>query len=139
MPKCTTNIGLFEIPGTNRSRCADHNVSIDIVDVQLGSVEPCEMKDSATTLDITEPVTQQSNPSPTTDDGTYTSEEPATTERTSVNHELSTTSLTRSNQIPMHYVWMIVGVAFVLLIAIIIIMLIAIIYLNYKKNKIRGT
>ena len=139
IPKCMTNIALFEIPGTNRSRCADHNVSIDIVDVQLGSVEPCEMKDTATTLDIIEPVTQQSNPSPTTGDNTYTSEKPATTERTSINHELSTISLTRSNQFPMHYVWMIVGVAFVLLIAIIIIMLIAIIYLNHKKNKIRGT
>ena len=38
------------------------------------------------------------------------------------------------------HVWMIVGIVFaIILIAIIILMLIAIVYLNHKKNKIRGT
>lgn len=138
MPKCMTNIGLFETLGSNRFRCADHNMSIDIVDVQLGSIELCEMKGTATTFDITESITHtdRSESSSTTNYGSYTSEEQATTERISINHEHSTTSPT--NQFPMHYVWMIVGVAFVLLIAIIIVMLIAIIYLNHKKNKIRS-
>ena len=131
-PKCITNIGLFEAPAI--SRCANHNVSIDVEDVQLGSTEMCEMKSTVTTLDIKESTMHGGEPSPATD--SYTSEEPTTTERTFIDHEQSTTS--PSNQFPMHYVWVIVGIAFVLLIAIIIIMLIAIVYLNHKKNKLKG-
>jgi hypothetical protein len=141
MPKCMTNIGLFETPGMDR--CADHNVSIDIMDVQLGSTELCEVKaTTVTTFDITESISHRSDPLPTTelDYESYTSdpEEPVTTftERTSIDHKQSTTSPT--NGFPMQYVWLIVGIAFVLLVAIIVIMLIAIVYLNHKKNKIGG-
>ncbi len=137
MPKCEGNIGLFETPGLGTNRCADHNVSIDINDVQLGSTELCEMKaTTVTTFDITESTSHKSESLPTTDYESHTSEGQATTERTSINREQPTTSPTSG--FPMHYVWLIVGIAFVLLVAIIIIMLIAIVYLNHKKNKIRG-
>ena len=48
-------------------------------------------------------------------------------------------NLSLSSGFPMHYIWVIVGIAFAILIAIIILVLIAIVYLNHKKNKIRGT
>ena len=132
LTKCEGKIGLFETPIT--TRCADHPVNITIVNEQLGSTELCATKIPVTTLDIKEPI-HTSESLITTD--SYTSEELTTTDGTFTNRDQSTSS--PSSRFPMHYVWMIVAIVFTLLIAIIIVMLIAIIYLNHKKNKIRGT
>ena len=132
LTKCNPNISLFETPMP--PRCANDPVSIDIENVQLGSTEMFEMKDLVTTFDIKEPTTHGRELLPTRD--SYTSEESTTIDRSFTDLDQSTIS--PSNQFPMHFIWMIVGIAFVLLIAIIIVMLIAIVYLNHKKNKIRG-
>ena len=139
--KCITSIGLSE--PTLSSRCANDPVSIDIVNVQLGSTEMFETKVPVTTSDIKETTSQvhesDTEPLPTTDIS-YTSEEIRTTvtERISTSIDFEQSTISSAAQFPMHYIWTIVGIAFVLLIAIIIIMLIAILYLNHKKNKIRG-
>ena len=152
LAKCNPNISLFETPMI--ITCADHNVSIDIENVQFGSTEMCADVDkdpdtkettmhgsepsptmNSYTSDIKETIMHGSEPSPTMN--SYTSEERITADRTSPILDVSTIS--PSSGFPMHIIWMIVGIAFALLIAIIIVMLIAIVYLNHKKNKIRGT
>lgn len=91
------------------TRCANHDGNIDIENVQLG----CTDKTHRSTTDSYAII-----------------EESTTTDQLTVSP---------SSGFPMHFIWMIVGIAFALLIAIIIVMLIAIVYLNHKKNKIRGT
>ena len=148
MAKCMTNVSLSELsPG-----CADHNImkNIDsmIEEVHLGCISKTHgstvTTDNYTSEKSTTTGTRCADPmgnidieevqlgciskthgSPVTTDS-YTSEKSTTTDQ-------STISLASG-----YYVWMIVGIAFVLLIAIIIVMLIAIVYLNHKKNKIRG-
>ena len=113
----TLQVDLFE-DLAGMLRCADNEtLSIgDIEKVQLGSMCAIEdldrdVEESTTTvidLDQTFSLLDQSPTSPAT------------------------------SGFPMRYIWMIVGIAFGVLIIIIIIMLAAIIYLNHKKNKIRG-
>lgn len=92
------------------SRCADHPLNIGkIVMVQLQPTETCPINNLET----------------------------STSADTTLNQ--SSISESTSSVFPMHYVWMIVGIAFVLLITVIIVMLIAIVCLKRKKNKIRGT
>lgn len=111
---CPMQVNLFENLTTDR--CADSSPAVDnIQKVQLGSTELCAIKD------LNEDV-----------------EESTTTDEALTNLDQSTTMTSPASAFPMHYVWMIVGIAFGILIAIIIIMLIAIVYLNHKKNKIRG-
>ncbi len=111
---CSTQVDLFE----PMDRCANDIPTIAdiyIEEVQLWSKEICVIEnrgEDATTTDETFPSRDQSTQ--------------------------STTSPTSASGFPMQYVWMIVGIAFGALIVIIVIMLAAIIYLNYKKNKIKG-
>ena len=132
--KCTMPVDLFE---RQSNRCADQLASIEIVPGNVQFPGICMIDDDnnkpTTTLGIKEPI-HTSEPSATTDSDT--SDESTTADGMFTNHDQSTSS--PSSGFPMHYVWMIVAIAFTLLLAIIIVMLIAIIYLNHKKNKIRG-
>ena len=102
-------VDLFETLMTDR--CAEDPASIDdIQKVQLGSTEMCAIEKSTTT------------------DDTAAFSSP----------DQSTTSPTAASGSSMQYAWMIVGIAFGALIVIIVVMLIAIVYLNHKRNKIRG-
>ena len=121
--KCNHRISLFDTPRT--ARCANYDVSIDTESMQLGScADVIDDKGSITTTTL-----HGSESLPTTD--SYKTEE-----RTFPDFE---STILPSSVFPMRYVWMIVGIAFALLIAIIIIVLIAIVYLNHKKKKIKGT
>ena len=107
-------VNLFENLTTDR--CADYSPAVDnIQKVQLGSTELCAIKDL--NKDV---------------------EESTTTDEALTNLDQSTIMTSSASGFPMYYVWMIVGITFGILIAVIIIMLIAIVYLNHKKNKIRG-
>ena len=111
----TPQVDLYE-DLAGMQRCADSDtLSIGAIEkVQLGSMCAIEdldndVEESTTTVtDETFPSLDQSPTSPAT------------------------------SGFPMRYVWMIVGISFGILIVIIVIMLVAIIYLNHKKNKIRG-
>ena len=109
MSECKMKIDLVD---TQNCRCANGPASIDLENEQLGSMDMC-------------PIIHGSDPS-----ARHTHEESTTTDRASFNLDLSTIS---------PYVWIVVGITFALLVTIIIIMLSAIVYLNHKKNKIRGT
>ena len=109
----TSQVNLFE----DLQRCADsETLSIgDIEKVQLGSM--CAIEDldedvEESTTTVTDQTFSLLDQSPTS---------PAT------------------SGFPMRYIWMIVGIAFGVLIVIIVVILAAIIYLNHKKNKIRGS
>ena len=116
------------------NRCADHPASISITNVHFQ--EMCMATDdnnkstTVTTLARTEE-THTSQPLATDE---YTSKQLTTTD---IDGTFQNLDLSTSNQFPMHYIWMIVGIAFALLVAIIVVMLIAIVYLSHKKNKIR--
>ena len=111
MDGCAVQVNLVVM--TNR--CAEDAASIVIEKVQLGSNEMCAMEDLDQDV-----------------------EESTTTDEAFPNHDQSTIMILPTSGFPMYNVWMIVGIAFGILITIIIVMLIAIIYLNHKKNKIRG-
>ena len=53
-----------------------------------------------------------------------------------ISPDLDQSAIFSSSGFPMHFIWMIVGIAFALLIAVIIIMLVAIVYLSHKKTKL---
>ena len=131
--KCKMQVNLCETPMPDR--CADHPASINITNVHFQGMcmnDDNKKSTTVTTLDITETI-HASEPLATTHG--HTSKESTTTDTEGTYPNLD---LSLSNQFPMYYVWMIVGIAFGILVAIIIIMLIAIVYLNHKKNKIRG-
>ena len=113
MDDCPMQVNLSENLTTNR--CAEGTPTVYIEKVQLGSTELCAIKDL--NQDI---------------------EESTTTDEALTNLDQSTIMTSPASGFPMYYVWMIVGITFGILIAVIIIMLIAIVYLNHKKNKIRG-
>ena len=135
--KCNgSHIRLSDTPSTNR--CANHNVSIDEENVLFGT---CDANNDKPSTDIKETAMHGSTSEPlTTTDDSYKTEERTTTDRTLPDLDPDSTMLPSSSSgFPVHFIWIIVGVAFALLIAIIIVMLIVIVYLNHKKNKFKGT
>ena len=135
--KCSVEVELSEL--TNR--CASDNASIDVVEEQFGSIEQCDVKDSVSTPETTS----------TKETATHTIVTNTATTDTSTFSEVSTISTTTqsdqtfpvvdtssSSGFPMHFIWMIIGIAFATLVVIIVLMLIGIAYLNHKRIKIRG-
>ena len=108
MDSCLIHVDMFKNVTTNG--CVGDSTNLNVGKVQLGV---CATED---------PVT---NP--------LSTDEPASTDEVFPTLDQPTISPSRMN-----YVWMIVGIAFGILIVIIVIMLIAIVYLNHKKNKIKG-
>ena len=108
---CEMQVDLFE---TVMTECADEAEAMNLYveKVQLGLCAPKDLVANPTSI--------------------YT-DEPTSTREVFPTLDQSTVSPSRMN-----YVWMIVGIAFGILIVIIVIMFIAIVYLNHKKNKIKG-
>jgi hypothetical protein len=119
---CSTEMVLFQDP-MGMERCADVAPTTEdiiiIEEEQLGSKDLCAIKNHDRDVEeSTATVTDE------------TSFPPSTSPDQSTNSP--------NSGFPMRYVWMIVGIAFGALIIIIVIMLATIIYLNHKKNKIKG-
>ena len=130
--KCSTTIYLHGTPNT--SRCADGQpVDVAIVDAWNSDVCTSEDYDGKTVQPPTSTVDKNITImdvklTEAMDDGKTT-----TVDESTYDPDQST-----ADGLSMHIVWISVGVAFGLLIAIIAIMLIAIVCLTHKKNKIRG-
>ena len=130
--KCSTTINLHGTPNT--SRCADSDFTgIDVVDAWNSDGCRNEDYDGKTVQPPTSTVDKNFTimdvkPTETIDDG----------KTTTVDESTHDPDQSTADGLSMHIVWISVGVAFGLLIAIIAIMLIAIVCLTHKKNKIRG-
>ena len=131
-------LNLYETP--NKSRCADFNESLDIVNASC-QIED-EGKTSAPTNTATKPTlgktdfdtktTTMAN-SQVSDQSTFEISDPDQSTSQFSDFDQST-----SEAFPMHFIWMTVGIVFAILFGIIVVMLIIIVYLTRKRNKIKG-
>lgn len=141
LPKCMSPVILSEPPSS--PRCADFsNPSVDVVDAWDSDL--CQIFEPPTTPP--QPMTVESTknndiiPS-STDNVNDISDSTMYTSTTANNQEVSNSDQSTnspSTDVPMHFIWIAVGIAFAILLLIITIMVVAIVYLTHKKNKIKG-
>ena len=142
LTKCTSSvIFLFEPPSS--PRCADFsNTSVDIVDAWDSDL--CQFFEPPTTppQPMTVKSTENNDIIPSsTDNVNDISDSTMYTSTTANNQEVSNSDQSTnspSTDVPMHVIWIAVGIAFAILLLIITIMVVAIVYLTHKKNKIKG-
>ena len=129
-------LNLYEVPTS--SRCTNFPESIDIVSAL------CQITDEGRTSVPSNSYTNQGF-KPTL--GTTDFDAKTTTMANGQVSDQSTSQVSDPDQstnsssgaFPLHFFWMIVGIVFAILFGLIVIMLIIIVYLNHKKNRIRGT
>lgn len=134
--KCSTEVELSE----SKTRCASNNASIDIVDEAFGSIEQCEVKNSVSSTPETssnKETTTQATEAATADISSFREGSTITTIQSDETFPIL--ELSSSSGFPMYFIWMIIGIAFAILVVIIVLMLVAIVYLSHKRNEIRGT
>ena len=135
--KCMGSVNLNAIDG--QPRCADRNVSIDVVDAWDQESCPTGTTENKTYDLPTTTVGYESDVLTSTDkvtsvitDGEMTTTSPVTTS------DSSTRALPPPLGSQTQLVWISVGIVFALLIVIIAVLVAVIVCLNHKKNKIKG-
>ena len=127
-------LNLYEVPTS--SRCTNFPESIDIVSAL------CQIKDEGGTS-----IPTNSSTRPTLGITDFDAKTTTMANRQVSDPDQSTSQFSDpvqstdspSEAFPMHLIWMTVGIVFAILFGIIVIMLIIIVFLNHKKNRIRGT